>query len=77
MIKLNVDWRKRWFRRDLREHAIKHGVDINLEKNALKPFSICSNRLEILSKYRIDNNEKIEKLLFVFNYDYKYFFLRL
>ena len=47
---------------DLPEHALKHCVDINKEKNFFKSFStvgICSNRLEILSKHIIVNNEKM------------------
>ena len=68
LIKLNGDCLKRWVCRDLREDLLKHCVDINLEKNVFKPFStvvICSNRLEILTTYRVDNNNKWHNYLFL------------
>ena len=49
-------------------------MDINLEKNVSKPFatvSICTDRLEMASKSRINNKEKIAEL-FVFNHHYNY-----
>ena len=53
--------RKRRDCRDLRENALEHRVDINLEKNFFKSFStvgFCSHRLENWRMFKIDNNEK-------------------
>ena len=32
LIKLNIHWRKKWVCRDWGEHALKHCVEINIEK---------------------------------------------